>query len=437
MSSDCKRKLVCSICKKSHPSVMHIHFNSNNSNNCVENQIPLTSGNNDINSGASTSTSLCSISNSNKKKVLCPIVPVKIRTDHSNYVIVNCALDSCSTDCWMNEGVLEKLGLRFSAPKYTVSKNTMGNKNHSNSSRVVNNLKVSDLEGNHEINVPVVFTQHDSAWPFSKEDVAKQRETEQYEHLRDVPFKFLDENVGLLLGVNIPSVMKQLEIVDGSPDDPFASRHLLGWVVNGPVNSSSRRKLCNRVTINNDDFDARVEKLFCEDFKDSSTEKELSINDKKWIDSVDKSLIKLPNGHFQADLPLKSEANFPSNKDQIYNQFLLTKKRLMKDETLFDEYSKFMNTMIDRGFVEKIPEHEIPANEGESWYLPHHAVRHKKKGKLRIVFNCAMKYRGISLNDNLLAGPDLANNLFGVLLRFRQAPAGIFFRSSMTTRSYS
>ena len=48
------------------------------------------------------------------------------------------------------------------------------------------------------------------------------------------------------------------------------------------------------------------------------------------------------------------------------------------------------------------------------WYIPHHGVYHKKKsGKIRVVFD------GFSLNQQLLQGPDLTNNLTGVLCRFR------------------
>ena len=50
----------------------------------------------------------------------------------------------------------------------------------------------------------------------------------------------------------------------------------------------------------------------------------------------------------------------------------------------------------------KVPNEELETKPGKNWYLVHHGVRHKCKGKLTVVFNCSLKYQGVSLNDKLL-----------------------------------
>ena len=79
-----------------------------------------------------------------------------------------------------------------------------------------------------------------------------------------------------------------------------------------------------------------------------------------------------------------------------------------------------MKMMIEKDFMELVPTNETTPEPGKVWYITHHGVIHKQKGKLRVVFNCSMKYRGLSLNDLLMQGPDLTSSSVGVLLRFRE-----------------
>lgn len=89
--------------------------------------------------------------------------------------------------------------------------------------------------------------------------------------------------------------------------------------------------------------------------------------------------------------------------------------------------------MINSGFAEKVPSTEVEVcgeanpnhSQGRLWYIPHHGVYHPKKPKIRVVFDCSAEYQNESLDKHLLQGPDLTNNLEGVLCRFRKEPVAL------------
>ena len=59
-----------------------------------------------------------------------------------------------------------------------------------------------------------------------------------------------------------------------------------------------------------------------------------------------------------------------------------------------------MQEYIDRGHAQKVPKEEQNRDDGKVWYLPHHPVIHQvKPEKTRIIFDCAAKFNGQSLND--------------------------------------
>ena len=85
-----------------------------------------------------------------------------------------------------------------------------------------------------------------------------------------------------------------------------------------------------------------------------------------------------------------------------------------------------MAEIIDRGYAEKVPAEHIPLNNSQVWYIPYHEVYDPKKpDKIRVVFDCSVEYAGECLNRHFRQGPELTNNLVGVLCRFRQEPVAL------------
>ena len=80
-----------------------------------------------------------------------------------------------------------------------------------------------------------------------------------------------------------------------------------------------------------------------------------------------------------------------------------------------------MENYIAKGYARPLTNQEKYRDAEDCWHLPHHAVFHPRKPKkIRLVFDCAARQHGISLNEQLLLGPDLLNSLIGVLSRFRK-----------------
>ncbi|XP_039513360.1 uncharacterized protein LOC120468822 [Pimephales promelas] len=78
--------------------------------------------------------------------------------------------------------------------------------------------------------------------------------------------------------------------------------------------------------------------------------------------------------------------------------------------------------MVERGAAIKLTEDAINSWNGPVWYVSHLIAPnpHSVTTPVRLVWNSSQKFRGVSLNDLLLKGPDFLNPIRAVLLRFRR-----------------
>ena len=120
-----------------------------------------------------------------------------------------------------------------------------------------------------------------------------------------------------------------------------------------------------------------------------------------------KESISLKKGHYEIALPWREDVPcLLNNRTLAEHRLKLLRTRLLRNPELHSKYSSFMNSLFVNGHARRVPENRLEHPVGPVWYLPHHAA-------------C---YDGVSSYSTLLQGPDLANNLIGVLTRFRQEP---------------
>ena len=83
---------------------------------------------------------------------------------------------------------------------------------------------------------------------------------------------------------------------------------------------------------------------------------------------------------------------------------------------------KYKNTIreyLGRGYAQQVTPDQATNCGGITNYIPHHCVSNKSKpDKIRVAFDAGANYNNTSLNEHLLKGTDLLNNLVSILMRF-------------------
>ncbi|TWW55967.1 hypothetical protein D4764_09G0010170 [Takifugu flavidus] len=285
---------------------------------------------------------------------------------------------------------------------------------------IINGLEVSSLEGGNFYGLPDVYTQKEI--PVSKDHIPKQKDLEKWPHLKDVCLPSIDADIDLLIGTNVPKLIEPWKVINSSDNGPFATKTLLGWVVSGLLhdehtypNKQGKPVYSHRNSV--ETVRDLLVQQYNHDFPESAYEKEeMSQEDLRFLDMMN-TYVKVQDGHYQLPLPFKGDPKMPNNRLMAEERAESLKRKFGRN-IFKEEYTLFMNAMLKCGHAELVPKEEEEIQAGMGWYIPHHGVRHPKKGGLRVVFDCSASYQGTSLNSELLKGPNLTNSLIGVLLRF-------------------
>ncbi|CAG9137721.1 unnamed protein product [Plutella xylostella] len=124
------------------------------------------------------------------------------------------------------------------------------------------------------------------------------------------------------------------------------------------------------------------------------------------------------DGRFVVTIPLKES---PDVLGDSYNmarrRFMSLEKRIERDPVLKEHYTKFMQEYIDLGHMTENTIN-VPQDNKVSYYIPHHGLF---QPKCRVVFDAgAASTSGKSFNDIQKIGPTVQDDLFSILVRFRQ-----------------
>ncbi|XP_058481739.1 uncharacterized protein LOC131457006 [Solea solea] len=416
-AKDCRHRHSCDSCKGRHPTLLHDDGYTKTKTIPVPNQI----------SGDEAATTLSlSVETEEPSANTSMIVPVWVSSISNPGMerLVYALLDTQSDTVFIEQEVNNSLQTETHPVRLKLT--TMIGKDALIHSQRVSGLRVRGYYSNILIDLPPTYTK--DCIPVNRTHIPTCETARHWNHLTTIADEIppqLECEVGLLIGYNCSRALAPRQVIHGGDGEPYAVRTDLGWSIVGCSSphhdSPSITNMCHRVVIK--EFPpvtpADAIRVLESDFKDTSKDgKAVSQDDILFLNVLKEGIQMNTQGHYEMPLPFKERPYLPDNKQLAVVRLSHVKRKLLRDEKYKEHYVKFMNEVIEKGEAAEVCEQ---GKKGEKWYIPHHGVYHSKKpDKLRVVFDCSAKYKGTSLNDHLLSGPDLLNSLIGVLIRFRQ-----------------
>jgi len=245
-----------------------------------------------------------------------------------------------------------------------------------------------------------------------------------FTHLSDIVLSHKAGPVDLILGVQYSHLHAECEVRQGLPFDPVGKRTKLGWFVICSDNTKKSDAVCSISFVEplNISKFFELETLGVQAKYCSCSRAAMLSN--KAIDLMDSSCKRLGD-RYMVGLPWKKDKSLLPHYYPLAEKRLFSLERnLLKDEAKAKLYDDAIMEYERNSWACRLSEKDLEAKVKPVHYLPHHGIYRpdKKSTPLRIVFDPACQYQGVSSNSFLHKGPGFIGNLLDVLLHFREEP---------------
>ena len=394
LKRDCKRTIKCDICHKNHNTFFHREGEVNNFHGKMNPQISLRT------------------------------LTVKLM-HNGKELLVNAILDDGSSQSFINSDVAEYLKLKkFSHQDLAVGVLSGSYKSFPSSAVSIDISAVDDSTVS-KIDLMTIKNVTGNLQPFNWVGHAH-----HFNHLKRIPFVSpVQGKIDILIGVDNAHLHQCLKEISGPAGQPIARLTPLGWTCVGHTGLISNSGPGTRFVNTFFQGDLRTLNRTLQKFWEVDEGKEIepfSVIDKEVVEKTLNSMkYNQQKKIYQVSIPWKSDVErLPNNYAMAFKRLLNTEKKLLKEKSLREVYSKTIQNYISKGYVKKV---ETSSNDSVGWYLPHFPVINTNSitTKTRIVFDASALFEKTSLNEAMHCGPKLQADLIHVLLRFRQKKVAI------------
>lgn len=239
--------------------------------------------------------------------------------------------------------------------------------------------------------------------------------------LADPEFK-RSSNIDLLLGAEIFLDLLCIGRIKLADDQPIWQKTLFGWILSGRFTSwdtKPKGTRCNLVI--NEQLHESITRFWQleHSIRQNMRTREERICEGHFVNTYKRN----EQGRFIVTLPTKEELQKLGDSREIaMRRFKALEHNFERKPNLKREYSEFMREYLNLKHMRELSENSPTWDVQPQFYLPHHGVVKEMSAttRLRVVFDASCKTTsGVSLNDALMMGPVIQEDLFSILLQFR------------------
>lgn len=411
----CKSKQKCQHCRFSHNTLLH--FN----NSSVE--VPVATGSKVLDAPSDTTNPMAMVASNTISSTLFSTARVLVRDVQNRLVPVRALLDCASACNFMSQQCANRLGLIVKQGRYAVD--GIGQAVAEPAGVVSCVLSPSTGETRN------TFSLEAFVLPTICSDVPNEQiDSSSWHHTRDLdladPCLHVPGAVDMLLSVDIFASSLRPGLIHGSPGQPTAINTIFGWVLMGGCAADTcprfRRNVCHVVT-KTFSLDDSIKRFWELENVSPPGSVILSKEDQLCEDYFVAQFRRTGEGRFVVPLPFKNPSHkpiFSGSRAIALKRFLSLEKKLQNNSEFSKNYVAFMEDYVACRHLEECRPPEVDV--GNFYYIPHHGVLRplSTSTPLRVVFDASAKdAHATSLNETLLPGQKLQNNIFHLLLRFR------------------
>ena len=355
---------------------------------------------------------LTAAANGNKKRVVYPIVKLKLNVEG---ILCRAHLDTGAGSSYASAALLDKIPKRTRTREVRRIKMMLW---YTTRQVELSSITVQAVDSSTELKVDVTKVDRNELLMVDTPNYKKI--IESYAHLQEAHMDDSDSKphlpVYLILGASEYAAIKNTERPRiGRPGEPVAEKTKLGWTIVSPGREIDHANMLLTQT-NHVDYEelCRLDVLGLEDSPE---------HDQQAVyPEFREQLTRNPEGWYETSLPWKgNHPPLPNNKAGNFRRLVNLRSRLQR-MGLTEEFGQ----ISDKETSERIVEEANESPQEKEFYIPLKSVARigAESTKLRVVDDASARSnpQAPSLNDSLHCGPPLEKRLWNVLVCMRFHP---------------